>query len=253
MKIERLDDYQSWAIHSDGHTIVIDPWLLGDCTLPGGPRVFKRTHLENPVRTPAQMGSVDALFLSAHFGDHFHEPTLGAFPLNTPVYSTRWGAKRAEKLGFSDVNVVGAGERLDIGTIKVTSIAPAFPYAHNSLGFLFESQQGKRAMLETHGIHLDNVPDAGHGVDVLITAIEGVRLLGFPFTPGLTKLLDVVVDLSPRYLLPTGTRPELSEGFLSKLLSVTGSIEDFEQMLKGVGASTEMKLLPSGGVLDLAP
>jgi len=251
MRVERLDDYQSWAIHADGTTIVIDPWLVGECTLPGGPRIFRRTHRESPARTPAQMGSVDAIFLTAHFGDHFHEPTLAAFSLDTPVYSTKWGGKRAEKMGFRNVHVMGAGEHWTCGKLNVTSIAPAFPYAHNSLGFLFESANARRVLLETHGVDRESIPGACKHIDVLITAIEGVRLLGIPFTLGLEKLLEVVTDLSPTYLLPTGTRPEMSEGIISKLLSVKGTVEEFEQMLRGAGATTRMDLLPSGGILEL--
>ena len=40
MEIHRLDDYQSWAIRTPDTTVVIDPWLTGECLLPGGKRSF---------------------------------------------------------------------------------------------------------------------------------------------------------------------------------------------------------------------
>ena len=149
---------------------------------------------------------VDGLILTAHFGDHFHEATLRMFPRHIPVYTTKWGAKMATKLGFETVKTLGAEEVLGVGTdLRMTTVAPAFPYGHNSLGLFFEDPNGKRVMLETHGVSVANLPERARGADALITAVEGVRFFGVPLTLGESRLLDLVLDMEPKRLIPTGS------------------------------------------------
>jgi hypothetical protein len=182
--------------------------------------------------------------LTAHFGDHFHEETLRMFPKETPVYTTKWGAKLAAKLGFKEIKTLVSEEVWGVGPdLRVTTVAPAFPYSHNSLGFFFEDQAGKRILLETHGAHPRKIPARAHGADVLITAVESVRFLGFPLTLGESRLVDLVLEMKPRILIPTGTAPDQSEGLIPRLLSTEGSVEKFTDTLKGLGASTQLKEL----------
>ena len=105
MKIQRVDDYQSWSIQTAQTHFLVDPWLTGKCILPGGTRIFSRTHHVPPLYRPGTLPAVDGILLSAHFGDHFHEETLSLFPKTTPIFSTQWGAWRAEKIGFKNVSL----------------------------------------------------------------------------------------------------------------------------------------------------
>lgn len=245
MEIHRLDDYQSWAIRTAETTVVIDPWLIGECVLPGGAKVFRRTHETPPVSVHCLLdSSVTALMLTAHFGDHFHEETLRMFPRETPVYTTKWGAKQAQKLGFKVIKTMVAEEVWGVGPdLRVTTVAPAFPYSHNSLGFFFEDQSGKRILLETHGAHPGKIPARAQGADVLITAVEAVRFLGVPLTLGESRLVDLILEMKPGILIPTGTAPHRSEGVIPKLLSTKGSVKEFANTLKGLGVSTLLKEL----------
>jgi len=166
------------------------------------------------------------------------------FPRETPVYTTKWGAKQADKLGFKVIKTLVAEEVWGVGPdLRVTTVAPAFPYAHNSLGFFFEDQSGKRVLLETHGAHPGKIPARAQGADVLITAVEAVRFLGVPLTLGESRLVDLILEMKPGILIPTGTDPDQSEGVIPRLLSITGSVKELANTLNGLGAPTLLREL----------
>ena len=232
MELERLDDYQSWGLDTPSGWILIDPWLTGTCTLPGGQTLFKRTHRCAPSRSLEDVRSPRAIFLTAHFGDHLHAETLQALCPQTPVYSTKWGVKEARKLGFQNCTSVKAGETVALGEgLEVHAVGPAFPYAHNSLGFLFTSTSGPGIYFETHGIRAEVWEELNHSVDILVTAVETVRLLGIPLTLGQKRLLQCVQKSEIKRFIPSGTEPERASGFLPTLLFTAGSISAFGEAM----------------------
>ena len=232
MELERLDDYQSWGLETSSGWILLDPWLTGTCTLPGGKSVFERKHSQPPSRSPDELTSVRAIFLTAHFGDHFHAETLAYFPRETPVISTRWGVQQARKLGFTNCTELKAGERFPLGPdLEVRAIGPAFPYAHNSLGFYFVAEKYAGIYFETHGIRADVWDDEELRPEIVVTAVESVRLLGLPLTLGEKKLLQRLAASGLKRLIPSGTEPEKARGFLPALLQTSGSVRSFGQAI----------------------
>jgi L-ascorbate metabolism protein UlaG (beta-lactamase superfamily) len=82
VRLRRLDDYQSWALESQGKRLLIDPWLTHEWSLPPGHWLFGRTR-EAPVGIEHYL-PVDALILTGDFSDQKHCPRLPLAQPQTP-------------------------------------------------------------------------------------------------------------------------------------------------------------------------
>lgn len=250
MRLCRLDDYQSWLVEVQGRRIAIDPWLTGEFSLPPGHWLFGRRR-SAPSAGLAALANVDALVLTAHFSDHLHPPTLEALPRSTPVVATSMAAKLVRKLGFNNVRALRGGETTQLlPGVDVEAIAPAFPYSHNSLGYLLHAS-GVRLYLETHTIHAGRAAKA-RGADLLLTPVQSVRLLGMPLVMSPERVLELVETLKPKRLVPTGNDPGGAHGLLQSLALFTrGSIDGFATALSQSGLPTSFHAMRAGDALEL--
>lgn len=249
MRLRRLDDYQSWALEHAGRRLLIDPWLSDEHHLPGGHWLFGR---RRPAPAPLETWlPADALVLSAHFADHLHAPTLAGLPRALPVFGSVAAAKRARRLGFTAVQALRPD---DVFTpwpgLRVEAIRPGFPYAHNSLGFVFAAD-GQRVYFETH------MPPAGLEArgpfDAVVAPMQSVRLLGVPFVQSLERSVALARRLAPRWWLPTGDDPHLGHGLLTRLLFFRDARSDFAQALAAAGATTRFVEPAPGQSFEIPP
>ncbi|MDP1915143.1 MAG: MBL fold metallo-hydrolase [Myxococcales bacterium] len=250
MRLCRLDDYQSWLVEVQGRRIAIDPWLTDEFSLPPGHWLFGRRR-SAPSSGPAALAGVDALVLTAHFSDHLHPATLEALPRGVPVVATSMAATLVRRLGFTNVRAMRGGETAQLlPGVDVEAIAPAFPYSHNSLGYLLHAN-GVRLYLETHTIHADHAAKA-RGADCLITPVQSVRLLGMPLVMSPERALAMVEQLQPKRVVPTGNDPDGAHGLLQSLALFTrGSVEAFGTALGQRGLPTTFHAMRAGDALEL--
>ena len=246
MKLRRLDDYQSWAVEQGGKRLLIDPWLTEEMCLPPGHWLFGRRRAA-PVAVTTWL-PVHAVVLTAHFSDHLDPTTLAQLPKDVPVFATRTAAALVRRLGFSNVTALRDGERASVWSgLDVEAIAPGFPYAHNSLGYVF-SGDDKRVYLETHMVNVERAAERVGAVDVMVAPVQSVRLLGIPFVMSPEKAAAVANVLKPKRWVPTGDEPGRSHGLLhSLLLSYRGAVADFQQRLR----ETTLRVAAPGDVFDV--
>lgn len=251
MELRRLDDYQSWALETGGRRVVIDPWLTHEMSLPPGHWLFgRRRAAPQPLTTWLP---IDAVVLSAHFSDHLHPETLRQLPLTTPVFGSQGAAKHARKLGFTHVTALRDGEQATVlPGLTATAIAPDFPYAHNSLGFVFEAE-GARVYFETHIVNFERAKTRVGTVDCLVAPMQSVRVAGIPFVQSPERSVEVAKVLQPKQWLPTGDDPQLAHGlFHSLLITYRGAREEFAPMLKAAGLATRFVTPAPGEAVRVA-
>jgi L-ascorbate metabolism protein UlaG (beta-lactamase superfamily) len=98
-----------------GRRIITDPLLTS--------RVAHIRRVVDPV--PASTASaLDMVLLSHLHHDHLHVPSLRRIGRDVPVAVPRGGAKYAARAGFDDIVEVVAGDRLDLGDVKI-DVVPA--------------------------------------------------------------------------------------------------------------------------------
>lgn len=206
---------------------------------------------------PADLAPLDGLLLSAHFGDHMHMPTIASLPRDLPIFTTSTAARRCRRRGFTHAQVMTDGETIHVGPsdggLDVTAIAPAFPYAHNSLGFLLhDPSRDHRAYVETHVTHEARLRTFGVRVDAFIAPVQSVRLMGVQFSMGAARTLRSVAILQPRWALATGLNPDRATGILPRLLlRCEGRVEDFATRLAETEGDTRLLQPATGETVDL--
>lgn len=251
MLIRRLDDYQSWMIEAAGKRLAIDPWLREELVLPPGRWMFCRQR-PLPGSGPDAIRDIDALVLSAPFGDHCDPETLAVLPRSTPVFANPQAAKRARELGFTRIEVMRDGDRaVPFEGLTIEAVAPAFPYRTDSLGFVFE-HASRRVYLETHVVDLRHKQRLA-GLDVLIMPVQGVRLLGLALAMSPARALETVRALGPARVVPTGSDPQNARGFMARwLISYRGSIDEFAQRLADAKLPVAFVSLAEGATLPVS-
>ncbi|MBT6179920.1 MAG: MBL fold metallo-hydrolase [Deltaproteobacteria bacterium] len=254
MRITKLDDYQSWMFEAGGKRIALDPWLTDVLTFPGGPWVFERRRKDVPAYSPQSLPALDALIISAHFGDHLHPETLQALSKDVPVFTTRQAAPKLRQLGFGQVTSVAHDEVLPIGqSVSIRGIAPGFPYAANALGFVLEENAtNQRLYFEAHTTNETQLTQLPQPITAMMTPVESVRIFGIQFSMDAARALRSVQQVNPRVFLPTGIEPSRGAGLFGKtLLSCKGRLEDFSQALEQSKLETRLENPQAGEFVDL--
>lgn len=250
MLIRRLDDYQSWMIEVGAKRVAIDPWLREELVLPPGAWMFARRR-PLPAGGPTTIRDVDALLLSAPFGDHCDVQTLDVLNREVPVFTNSAAAKVLKKQGFARIEVIKDGDRVQpVRGLSVEGVAPGFPYHKDSLGFLFEAG-GKRAYLETHLVDLRHKARLS-GLDALIIPVQSAKFLGLPLAMSPERALRTVLELSPARVIPTGTDPQIATGLMQRLLLwFRGDVQSFGPLLGQAGARAAYLPLAPGETVQL--
>lgn len=252
MKLVRLDDYQSWRVEAGGLRLAIDPWLTAEHALPPGHWLFGRRREAAPACGVAPLADLDALIVTGVFADHCDPATLAHVKRDVRCFAERAAARRLEKLGFQSIEVLRPGTRHALGAgVSLEAVAPGFPYSGNSVGFVLEAD-GKRLGFETHVVAAERHRALLSGLDCLVMPVQGVRLVGVPFVMSPARALEVIGQLGPRAVVPTGNDPQRGHGLLSSLfLSYRGTVEGFGERLRRAAPQTRWAPLGPGESLAL--
>lgn len=231
-------DANSWLIEMAGQRILLDPWLVGPLVFGNQPWFFAG---KRPVTFDIP-DAIDLILLSQGLPDHAHLPTLRKLDPNIPVIASENAAKVVQDLGYTNITTLAHGETTtwaDQLEIKALPGSPIGPFLVENALVLTDMASHSRLYYEPHGFHTAALEQL-EAVDVIIAPIQDLvlPLLG-PFIQGSEFALEVVKQLHPQYILPTASGGEVEySGLLDKLLSLGGSIQEFEQLLQDQGCPT---------------
>jgi UDP-MurNAc hydroxylase len=136
-------------IHAGAKKILTDPWL----TEGAYQGTWFHTHLlaDAGVTPETFPKDIDYLFLSHEHRDHFDPATLRQFPRGIQVLICRFATPRfrscVEQLGFTKIQEVASGERLDLGDGVAATIFRTAEYTNDSA--ILVEHEGVRLFNET--------------------------------------------------------------------------------------------------------
>ena len=99
-----------------GMRLLTDPWFFD-------PAFGALSHVVGPAIAPEDVGPLDGILVSHDHADHFDERALDRLDKGAVVVvATERLARRARKLGFGSVHVLGVYEELEIGQATVAAV-----------------------------------------------------------------------------------------------------------------------------------
>jgi L-ascorbate metabolism protein UlaG (beta-lactamase superfamily) len=234
-------DGNSWLIEMAGARVLLDPWLVGDLAFGNAPWFFKAKHRQ-PMVIPDQLSFV---LLSQGLPDHAHIETLQQLDRSTAVVGSPNAAKVAQSLGFQSVTALAHTETFVWNNLLEVQAFPGSlvgPNLVENAYILTDLSTQTKLYYEPHGNHSPTVQSAAP-VDVVIAPLVNLKLpLVGAFIQGGDRALQLIQWLQPQVVLPTTTDGEAEyEGFLTKLISAEGTLQDFGDRL--AQASPAIQLL----------
>lgn len=238
-------DSNSWLIEMAGARVLLDPWLVGDLVFGNTPWFFKATHRQ-PHPIPDDLSLI---LLSQGLPDHAHIETLRQLDRTIPVVGSPNAAKVAQSLGFQSITALAHEETFVWNQVLEVQAFPGSlvgPQLVENAYVLKDLKTQTKLYYEPHGNHSPTLKAAAP-VDVVIAPLVNLRLpLVGAFIQGGDRALELMQWLQPQVVLPTTTDGDIEyEGFLNKLISAEGTIEDFCDRLH--------QLLPTAQVLTPKP
>ncbi len=250
MHLTRLDDYQSWLLQIGGRRIAIDPWLTARYCLSPGAWLLERTRAA-PRFTPADLKDIDALALTAPYADHLDPDSLAQVPRDLPVLAPASAGSALRSLGFTQVSSPPAGQTVSLAGVAVRIVPSGFPFAWSTRGYLWQDGDGRVLYHEPHAIPLSQAQRLGR-VSVVLTSVQGVRLVGLPLVMSAEHLSEALRVLKPDRLVPTGSDPQTSHGLLQRFgLSTKGTEQGFGEHLPSLGIPTRFSALAPGETIEI--
>uniref|UniRef100_B8HSI9 MBL fold metallo-hydrolase n=1 Tax=Cyanothece sp. (strain PCC 7425 / ATCC 29141) TaxID=395961 RepID=B8HSI9_CYAP4 len=243
-------DSNSWLVEMGEQRILVDPWLVGPLVFGNLPWLFKAERRQDrPIPE-----SLDLILLSQGLADHAHPPTLAQLNRQIPVVASPAAAKVVESLGYSQIISLQHGQSYTLNhqlTIQATVGSPLGPQVVENGYLLTDRKTGETLYYEPHGYHQPEL-QAFAPVDVVITPLLDLNLLGFPFIKGGKSALEVVQWLKPRFVLPTAAGGDITfQGLLMQLIRGQGEIESFRRLLLDHQLDTEVMDVQPGDRLAL--
>lgn len=254
-EIERVDDYQCWCMHVGGQRLLVDPWLVDDLEAGRDGRLFKRVHRRPVVMRPRDVKAPDMVLLTSALSTHAHGPTLKALDRGLRIIGPPQAVALARRMGFRSTIALGAGSRIDLdGNLALTGIRPRFPFSAFSTGVLFESlADGVRVYLEPH-LAPERHPVLDAGVDVLITPVERIRMLGLSLSMDLEATVALAKRIRARWVLATGTDARAATGLIpERLWRVESSAEALDAVVALHIGEGRGRLMAPGERLRIPP
>lgn len=223
-------DANSWLIELAGKQILLDPWLVGPLVF-GNQDWFFKGERTTPRPIPEH---IDLILLSQGLPDHAHPPTLKELDREIPVVASPNATKVVQELGYRQITTLAPGEDfIWDNAIKFQAFpgSPIGPLLVENAFVLTDLIHQVSLYYEPHGFHSETV-QAVHPVDVVITPLINLNLpvLG-PFIKGMDSALEVVKWLQPKFILSSATGEVEYSGALNKILTMTGSLDDFRDLL----------------------
>ena len=242
MKLTRID-LNSWLIHTQTQTFLLDPWLVDPLVFFGLPWFVRLEHRQPPPFTPETLPKIDGILLSQGQPDHCHPPTLQRLDKQIPVFASPTAARVARGLGFTTVQALAPWQSVQWGDLHITAVpgAPLGPV--RELGFLLEELSSQtRLYYEPHLSQPDIRPRLQQEFTPIHTLLIPVVGQIFPFLGevimGPERALQVVAALRPRQVIPTAMGEVDYHGWFAAQIRPLGSLEEFREKLGSLNAAT---------------
>jgi len=217
MLVKKADDYQSWYIEEDGHGILIDPWLDKKLN-PSFSFFLQRRRKDLPKISSKELSRVKSIIITAPFKDHIHIPSLKMLGPDITIFSNNL-VKALLKLNGLKNPFFNIRNEKKIGSLEVRSIPSNFPYKSTTFSFILKNKIGKTLFHESHVANLKYIIKNGLKCDVCILTAEKVSFLGVvPLSMDINISNKVVNELGANILMLNSTNPEMTVGFIKKLL-----------------------------------
>ncbi len=242
MKLTRID-LNSWLIHSQTQTFLLDPWLVDPLVFFGLPWFIRLQHRQPSPFTPATLPKIDGILLSQGQPDHCHPPTLQRLDKQIPVFAAPTAARVARSLGFMRVQALDPWQSVQWGDLRITAVpgAPLGPV--RELGFLLEELPTQtRLYYEPHLSQPDIRPRLQQEFAPIHTLLIPVVGQIFPLLGevimGPERALQVVAALHPQQVIPTAMGEVDYHGWFAAQIRPLGSLEEFREKLGSLNAAT---------------
>ena len=209
-----------WLLQFNKIRILIDPWLNGDLTFPTGDW-FIKGELKKEIDLP---NDINFLLLTQGQPDHTHPPTLAKLKKFVPVISSEAAGKVVKGMGFINVKTLKPGEKFRHKDLQIEATSGAsVPNREN--GYIIDYKQDS-VYIEPHGF-LDKSINP-RKIDLIITPVIDFSLpIAGKFIKGKTVLPNLIKLFNPSTILASTTGGDIKfSGFINKLISVDGSIDD---------------------------
>lgn len=248
-------DANTWLIEAARKRILIDPWLVDDLTFGGMPWLVRGIKTDPPP-IPTE---IDLVVLSQGLADHAHPPTLRQLDKSIPVMASPDGASVAKSLGFEQVTTLDHGDSaaLSDGTVRVQTFIGAIVGMNKKenayvITFHGDSDDGASLYYEPHGY-----PDTQHlktlgGVDVVITPMADITLMGVaPVVRG-GVAVQLAELLQPQVMLPTAEAGKVTyDGLVAGAIKTDGGADRVRSQLAAKGIDTEVIQPVSGETVEI--
>jgi len=248
-----MPDRLRWLGHAtvlaelDGTRLLTDPLLR--------PRVL---HLRRAAALDLEeLENLDAVLVSHVHYDHLDLPSLRRVSRETTVVVPRGAAALVRRSGFGTVVELGAGEDVDIGTLRVRAV-PAEHDSSRILGLRSEALgyvlAGSRRVYFAGDTDLfPGMAELGPDLDVALLPIWG---WGPSLGPGHLdprRAAEALALLRPRVAVPIhwGTYYPLQSTRLSLPAFLTAPVGEFERAAAELAPQVDVRVLPVGGSLLL--
>lgn len=242
MKLTRID-LNSWLVHTQTQTFLLDPWLVDPLVFFGLPWFIRLQHRQMPPFTPETLPKIDGILLSQGQPDHCHPPTLQQLDKQIPVFASPTAARVARSLGFMRVQALDPWQSVQWGDLGITAVpgAPLGPV--RELGFLLEELPTQtRLYYEPHLSQPDVRPRLQQEFTPIHTLLIPVVGQIFPFLGevimGPQRALQVVAALRPQQVIPTAMGEVDYHGWFAAQIRPLGSLEEFREKLGSLNAAT---------------
>lgn len=229
MQIIRGDGYQSWLYLNQEDLIVVDPWLTKKQVFPGlSWLLFRDANELSFLEKHKKIQNVTQIIITAHFSDHLDLESLNKFNLNIPIYTTKEASKVLNKNGFTNVSIVEANKKYQLGTFELEVYMAGSPYSTTTFSYTLRSKESA----VFHEPHMFNMKTAIKDIDACILTVDQVKVMGFvQVSMGIKQAKVAQKYLNSQYLLATGIAPNKTKGLITWLLS---SIENYD--VPGIGS-----------------
>jgi L-ascorbate metabolism protein UlaG (beta-lactamase superfamily) len=130
--------HSTFKLDLDGQVILTDPWF----TASGFVYHFLTRRIFPPALKPSSIEKCDALLVSHSHMDHLcHEAFTTACRLDSLIIGPRSVIRRAKRHNVPNVHEVKAGEKIELGKLKITAVPASHPLASDAIGFLLEGEK----------------------------------------------------------------------------------------------------------------
>jgi len=217
----------SWQISWNGHSILIDPWLIGSET-DGFSWFNKQWHKTKPANI-SSLEVYDSILISQQFSDHCHEETILELG-KKQVLTTKQGAKRISKVidknRIQILPVLTSNSWLKSGPLEIALLPAPFKLSATFNGIVIRHDLDIIVYCP-HGYKLTDIQQeilSKHRTVLLITSFSTFQLpffLGGMVNPGIAKAKELVQILNPKKLIATHDEDKHAVGLVKKIAKVS--------------------------------